>query len=91
MLIEEPEHSIHPGMLVKLIDVFRSYSDRSQVIFTTHSTEVLDFLKPEEVLLTTAQNGGTKVRSLTRTELTRAKRFLKDAGPLSEFIEVLED
>ncbi len=91
MLIEQPEDSIHTEMLRKLLGTLRSYSDRTQILFTTHSTEVLDVLKPEEVLLTTARNGETKVRSLSPPEKKRAKRFLAEVGTLSEFFEVLDD
>ncbi len=87
MLIEQPEDSIHPGLLRKLIDLLRSYSDRSQIIFATHSSEVLDMLRPEEVLLVTAPEGWTEARNLSPDEVTRAKRFLKNEGSLSEFLE----
>ncbi len=58
MLIEQLEDSIHPELLRKLIDVFRSYSGNSQIIFTTHSPEVLDVLRPEEVILVSRMNYG---------------------------------
>ncbi len=54
MLMEQPEDSIHPGLLRKLIDVLRSYSSNSQIVFTTHSPDVLDVLEPNEVLLVSA-------------------------------------
>ena len=46
MLMEQPEDSVHPGLLRKVIDIMRSYSHSSQIIFTTHSSEVLDILQP---------------------------------------------
>ncbi|QEH39171.1 recombination protein F [Aquisphaera giovannonii] len=87
MLMEQPEDSVHPGLLRKLIDMLRSYSDRSQILFTTHSADVLDILRPEEVLMATAQDGGTSVRPLSPDEASRARRFLKDEGSLSDFLE----
>ena len=45
MLIEQPEDSVHPGLLRKLIDLLRTYSNESQILFTTHSPEVMDILR----------------------------------------------
>ncbi len=89
MLLEQPEDSVHPGLLRKLIDQLRTYSDKTQVIFTTHSPEVLDILRPEEVLLVTAPGGSTQARRLSPEEINRAKRFLKNEGSLSDFLEPL--
>ena len=96
MLVEHPEDSIHPGMLRKLIDVFRTYSYdsspySSQIIFTTHSTEVLNILKPEEVRFVTAEGGETRVRQLSAEELDRAKWFLDNEGALSQFLESIDE
>src|SRR5262249_12384255 len=91
MLIEEPEDSIHPGLLRKLIDVFRTYSDQTQVLFATHSPEVLDMLEPEEVLLVTAPEGRTSVRRLTNEEVQQARQFLQDEGSLSDYLEAFEE
>jgi hypothetical protein len=91
MLIEQPEDSIHPGLLRKLIDLLRSYSDRSQIIFAMHSSQVLDMLRPEEVLIVTAPEGQTEARKLSPDEVSQAERFLKNEGSLSEFLEPLDE
>ena len=91
MLIEQPEDSIHPGLLRKMIDLFRCYSDHSQIIFATHSPEVLDILRPEEVLLVSANEGNTEVRNLSPDEISQAKGFLKNEGSLSDFLEPFEE
>lgn len=91
MLIEQPEDSVHCGLLRKLIDMLRTYSHRSQIIFTTHSSDVIDILRPEEVLLATASEGKTMVRELSPNEVDRARRFLNDDGSLSEFLEPFDE
>jgi ABC-type lipoprotein export system ATPase subunit len=91
MLLEHPEDSIHPGLLRKLIDIFRSYSAYSQIVFTTHSPEVLDLLRPKEVLLVTASDGQTTARGLTSKEVLAAKRYLQNEGSLSDFIEQVDE
>lgn len=91
MLMEQPEDSIHPGLLRKLIDQIRTYSFETQMLFTTHSLTVLDILRPEEIRLATAPGGSTKVRKLTPDEIQRAKEFLNTEGSLSDFLEPLDD
>jgi predicted ATPase len=90
MLLEEPEVSIHPGLLRRLIDLIRSYSSRTQIIFSTHSGYVLDMLHPDEINLVGAVDGNTQVRPFTAVEATAAEKFLRDEGPLSEFVETLD-
>lgn len=91
MLMEQPEDSVHCGLLRKLIDMVQMYSHRSQIIFTTHSSDVIDILRPEEVLLATAFEGKTTVRGLSPSEVGRAGRFLNDEGSLSEFLESFDE
>ena len=91
MLMEQPEDSVHAGLLRKLVDLLRSYSDRSQIVFTTHSTAVLDVLRPENILLATAPQGRTAVRELLPDEIEGAQCFLKSEGSLSEFLEPFDE
>jgi ABC-type Na+ transport system ATPase subunit NatA len=91
MLIERPEDSLHPGLLRKLIGLLRSYFNQAQIIFETHSSQVVDMLRPEEVLIVTALEGRTEVSGLTSDEASQAERFLKNEGSLSEFLETLDE
>lgn len=55
LAIEEPERGLHPYLLRELVDVLRRLSTGDlgsraiQVIMATHSAELLEFLRPEEV------------------------------------------
>ncbi len=91
MLVEQPEDCIHPGLLRKVLDLFRSYSDRTQLIFSTHSPAVLDMLQPEEIRLVTAPDGKTAVRALSPDEIRVARQFLQEEGALSAFYETLDE
>lgn len=44
--IEEPEQNLHPGALKHLADVLEQIAERSQVIITTHSSQLLDAFNP---------------------------------------------
>jgi predicted ATPase len=91
MLIEHPEDSIHRGLLRKLIDVLRTYSDQSQLIISSHSSVVFNTLDPKAIRLVTMEEGETKVRALTPVELHAAEEFMEEEGSLADFIETVEE
>jgi predicted ATPase len=91
MLIEEPEDSVHPGLLEKFLGIWRAYSKTTMLVFSTHSPHVLDLLKPSELLLVSAPNGETVVRALDEKEKASAERFLKGQGAMSDFISTLDE
>ncbi|MDE0186128.1 MAG: AAA family ATPase [Candidatus Poribacteria bacterium] len=45
--IEEPERNLHPGVLTDIANVLEQLAERSQVIITTHSSQLLDAFNPE--------------------------------------------
>ena len=49
--IDEPERYLHPQVLKPLVEIMREISVRTQLIVTTHSAELVKWLKPEEVLM----------------------------------------
>lgn len=61
ILIEEPEHGLHPWAVKDLMNHIRTTIETKnlQVILTTHSQQVLECLKPEELLITERDKRGT--------------------------------
>jgi predicted ATPase len=55
LAIEEPEHGLHPFLFERVINMLRGMTTGShgskpmQVILATHSAELLDYVRPEEV------------------------------------------
>lgn len=47
--IEEPERSLHPGALKDIADVLERIAEQSQVIITTHSSQLLDAFPTESL------------------------------------------
>ena len=47
--IEEPERNLHPGALKDITNVLAQISERSQVIITTHSSQLLDAFNSESL------------------------------------------
>jgi predicted ATPase len=65
--IEEPERNLHPRILKDLASIMKRLSRKTQVVFTTHSSQLLDCFEPEEIsseisvlLLTKQDDSGTK-------------------------------
>lgn len=61
ILIEEPEHGLHPWAVKDLMQHIRAVVENKniQVILTTHSQQVLECLKPDELLITERDEAGT--------------------------------
>ena len=69
--IEEPEQNLHPGALAGIADFLEQLAQRTQVIITTHSSQLLDAFDPESLsdkigilLLRNPQGRGTEVINL---------------------------
>ncbi|SFB15928.1 Predicted ATPase [Flavobacterium swingsii] len=73
ILIEEPEHGLHPWAVKDLMQHIRGTIEQKniQVILTTHSQQVLECLKPNELLITERDETGThynKIKDIVRQE-----------------------
>lgn len=75
--IEEPELGLHPDILPTLIDLLKQAAERTQIIMTTHSADLVDDLTdmPEAVLVFDKIQGSTSVNRLNQEEL---KDWLED-------------
>lgn len=91
MLMEQPEDSIHSGLMKKLIGFLRQYLSSTQIIMATHSANVFNKMEPEEIRLVGIVNGETAVRALTNEELAAAAQYMHDEGQLSDFIQLIDD
>jgi len=65
--IEEPERNFHPSILKDVASIIKRLSQKTQVIFTTHSSQLLDCFSTDEVfedisviLLSKKGESGTK-------------------------------
>ncbi len=101
VVIEEPETCIHPGGLGVVIDALKVAAERTQVILTSHSPELLEaeWLTPDRLRLVTLQDRQTRIADVAawtaatmREHLLTAGELLRsgglDAAPLAEPAEV---
>lgn len=67
VIIDEIDNSIHPNLMFSLIKFFGSSHTKGQLIFTTHSTNLInqqELLRPDEIWLTEKENGSTRMYSI---------------------------
>jgi len=57
IMIDEPETSLHPQLLTILAGLMQEAATRTQVIVATQSAELVNWLKPEEVLVLDKEEG----------------------------------
>lgn len=81
--IEEPELTVHPGAISLLYDFLTQATQRSQVIVTTHSPELLDLVAPEKVRVVARDvEGRTTVASMDPTQRDTVKKRLMTLGEI---------
>ena len=84
--IEEPELTAHPDALAVLADMIREASRRSQVIITTHSPDLIDFLtnyrSTENLRIVELDGGVTTVRRVADKRAKAVKKHLFSPGEL---------
>jgi predicted ATPase len=74
---EEPENYIHPRLLELLAHILKKASTRTQILLTTHSPYLLNFLEPEDILIVEKHEGATEVSQP------------KDPGAIKEALKTL--
>ncbi|MEA2221619.1 MAG: hypothetical protein QOJ35_4245 [Solirubrobacteraceae bacterium] len=82
LAIEEPEATIHVAAQQALMDVFKARSDMSQIVLTTHSSEILDSIDPDSIYLVTAANGHSKLSTLADSSKLAVQEALFSPGEL---------
>lgn len=89
VLLEEPELGIHPHQLSKLMDFIKEQSEEKQIILTTHSPEVLNTLKMDEldriIVARYDKEKGTQLSHLSEDDIEHARNYMKDELFLSDY------
>jgi predicted ATPase len=82
--IEEPELNIHPGALEAIADIIKIAAQRTQVIVTTHSPDLLDtkWIQPENLRVVEWEKGATHISELGEAPVKALQRHLMGAGEL---------
>ena len=76
LIVEEPEVSIHSGAANLIFDVLREAASRGAVLVTTHSADLLDAARDEEILVCQYSEGVTKIGRLASAQREVVKEGL---------------
>jgi len=76
LIIEEPEVSIHSGAAALLFDVLKFASRKGAVLITTHSADLLEAAKEEEILVCDYRSGITHIGPLATQQKEVVKKGL---------------
>jgi len=82
--IEEPELNIHPGALEAITDIINIAAQRTQIMITTHSPELLDtpWITSTNLRVVNWENGTTHISELGEAPVRALQQHLMGAGEL---------
>ena len=91
--IEEPELTIHPAAAEILMDILVDGAERSQVLLTTHSPDVLDNkqLSDSQIVLVESVQGVAQITPLTESTRDLVRQRLYTLGELLRRDELKAD
>ncbi|MDD3908110.1 MAG: AAA family ATPase, partial [Bacteroidales bacterium] len=67
IFVDEIDNSIHPNLLISLLQYFGSTKSKGQLIYTTHTTKLInqqELLRPDEIWLIEKKQGNSKLYSI---------------------------
>lgn len=82
LIIEEPESSIHAGAARLLVEVLKDASSRGAVLLTTHSAEVVEAAREEEILVCSYREGVTRIGPLSARQREGVRQGLSSTAEL---------
>ncbi len=92
MGLEEPELTVHPGVLAVLADLLNAASRHSQILVTTHSPDLIDYVTDyrtvEPLRIVELRDGATVVRRVFNTQAEAVKESLFSPGELHRMGEL---
>lgn len=82
--IEEPETALHPAAAGTLMDALREAAARTQVVVTTHSTDLLDQVDPDTdgLLAVVSRQGNTRIAPVDAASVQAIREHLYTPGEL---------
>ncbi len=82
LTLEEPELTIHPGALRLLWDEIEAAANRSQIVITTHSPDLLDLCSAEKLRVVEKVSGATLIDPIEEQQKQAIQERLFAPGEL---------
>lgn len=91
--IEKPEIALHPAAAGVLLDGLRDAADKTQIIITSHSPDLLDDkdLDPESILAVEAHDGNTSITRVDAAGRSAVRDRLYTTGELLRLNQLRPD
>jgi len=89
IVIEEPETSVHPALLEKMLNEIAAIANSKQVIISTHSPQVVSWAEPSDLRLVqwnAPLENRPSVFSLSPAQIADLKLYLEEDGSMGEFV-----
>ena len=80
--LEEPELTVHPGVLQLISDSILEVAETTQILVTTHSPVLIDKFDPSHVFAVESKGGVTVARPLSNIQKDAVKKRLFSLGEL---------
>lgn len=80
--IEEPEQTVHAGVLPLLVDFLSAASEQSRVVVTTHSPDLLDLVPVDGIRVVDRIDGTTRAGRLDEGQQALVRQRLESPGGL---------
>jgi len=81
LCIEEPEYQLYPTLMSELAEEFRDYAQRgAQVMVSTHSPDLLNAIRLEEVFWLVKKDGLSEIRRAQ--DDVQVKRYMEDGDKM---------
>jgi predicted ATPase len=80
VLIDELEHSLHPGAIRKILDIFAEDFSDHQFVIGTHSPTVVTSNRVSAVIVVQKRDGRSRIQSIERKELVNRRAVLTELG-----------
>ena len=84
LVVEEPEASVHPGVLGSVLDLLRHAGRFMQVVVTTHSPDILDakWIEDRHLRIASWNQGATRIDNVSAETRAALAEHLMGAGEL---------
>ncbi|NWF94517.1 MAG: AAA family ATPase [Candidatus Thorarchaeota archaeon] len=80
--IEEPELTVHPGVIGVLADVLKETAKRSQVLITTHSPDLMDCVPVTSIRVVERVKGVTRIGPVNKEQIGAVEDRLFTPGDI---------
>jgi predicted ATPase len=78
ILIDEPEIGMHPKMIDVFAEILQESAQHTQIIVSTHSPQLVDSLRPNDLLIVEREDGETHIR---KPDVDRLQHWLERYSP----------